>query len=192
MADTDLVTQLFQAAAKNDVAAIHHLVGSGVNPNSVSHYGSTPLHNACMSGSLDAVRALVALGADPNLKYTYKSPVDGRVEADRVAIMATPSAEIAQFLMDNGSNPNAIDGGGNSVLMLAAQRNRPELVRVLISAGARADMRNAKGYTAMDFASNTMQFYKECMKGGVNPAAEKRVKELHEVLSLLKEQDTTG
>ena len=79
--------QLFQAAARNDAAGVKEMIAAGADPNSVSEkFGHTPLYNACISGAADSASALIAAGANPNLRFTYRSPVDGRVEADIVAL----------------------------------------------------------------------------------------------------------
>lgn len=51
------------------------------------------------------------------------------------------TAELAEFL-DHGVPVDARDGDGNTLLMLAAYRGRPETVRMLIDRGADVDLRN--------------------------------------------------
>ena len=128
--------ELFQAAASNDVAGVRSLVESGEDLNQISEYGHTPLHNACITRSAGAVRALLDLGADPNKRYTYRSPIDGRVEASRTALMYTTSADVAETLLAHGAEPNTADAAGETPLTLAARRGHPEVVAVLLSAGA--------------------------------------------------------
>src|SRR4051794_18029566 len=104
---------LFQAAWSNDVARIRELVGRGADPNQVSDPGGhTPLYNGCTAKAAAAVRALVELGADPNRRFTFRSQVDGRVDADRTALMYALSAEVAGALLAAGADPNAADAGG--------------------------------------------------------------------------------
>src|SRR5262249_17978950 len=59
-------TGLQLAAARGDVAQIKALIGKGARPDARDSYERTPLHIATYARQHDAMRALVALGADPN------------------------------------------------------------------------------------------------------------------------------
>ena len=55
---------LHVAVRWQDVGAIKSLLAAGVNVNQHGDLGHTPLHEACMGGSLEIVRLLVEHGAD--------------------------------------------------------------------------------------------------------------------------------
>jgi ankyrin repeat protein len=65
------------AAWYNHPAAIRFLVAHGATVNIFNRTGFTPLHHAAENGSLDAVRALLALGADRTwTNFARQRPVD--------------------------------------------------------------------------------------------------------------------
>src|SRR5664279_5708163 len=76
---------LFQAALWDCGAeAIPELVRKGADlsycdPNT----GGTALYVATISDRARSVEALLLHGADPKERFSYRSPVDGRVEAER-------------------------------------------------------------------------------------------------------------
>ena len=59
-------TGVFAAAANGDAAAIEAALRAGGRVDARDDAGRTPLHVAAHAGRRDAMRALVAAGADPN------------------------------------------------------------------------------------------------------------------------------
>src|SRR5690242_13466114 len=90
-----LQSRLYQVVSWNqDGEAIPDLVRDGVQIDYVHpSYGHTALHNACKCDRPRAIDMLLKHGADPNRRFTYRSPVDGRVEADRIALHYVSSAD---------------------------------------------------------------------------------------------------
>src|SRR5207344_1899370 len=123
--------------------------------------GHTPLYNACFGNSVAAVRLLLEYGADPNKRFEYHSPIDGRVERGLTALMCAGSVEVARALLDAGAEVNVQDGDGVTPLMRAARRGKPELVQLLLDSGASAATRSGSGHSAMDFATAKIAFYKQ-------------------------------
>jgi ankyrin repeat protein len=65
-----------------------------------------------------------------------------------------PSApEKIKALLDGGANPNELDAEGRTALMIAAVRNpQRQTAALLISAGAKVDIADKKGNTALHYA----------------------------------------
>ena len=60
--------------------------------------------------------------------------------------------EVEALLASGAVSPNARDGRGNTILVVAAQNNRKRAAKAAVRAGVPLDARNAKGNTAMHFA----------------------------------------
>ena len=59
--------------------------------------------------------------------------------------------EMMETLIAAGANINAQDVNGQTALMFEVRRfTRPELVAFMLKAGARTDLRDSKGLTALD------------------------------------------
>ena len=164
------IDKLFRAAGTDDVEQIRVLVSAGADPNIISpQAGHTPLYNACFGKALRAVDTLLKLGADPNKRFTYRSFVDGRVEADAVALMYAGTAEIAQALIAAGAEVNVADADGTTPLMRAAFRGSLDVVRVLLAAGAdplaqHVEKNSGKTHTARELADSKIEHWKEHAK----------------------------
>lgn len=78
--------------------------GANVDPVSSFSHTSTLLLEAVKSGDLGTVRILLEKGADPNIGD---------------ALRLSASTEIAELLLENGANIDAVDGYGYSLLFSA-------------------------------------------------------------------------
>jgi len=142
--------------------------------------GETPLHIAAREGHLQAVKQLVALGANINASSDYGAPLDraalrGHTEVIRFllehgAIAAsqrywgrTPLHEAARMghtdavklLLDHGSPVDSIDRYGNdrTPLHAAIFPGAKEVVRLLLKYGANINHRNNWGATPLHMAA---------------------------------------
>ena len=181
----------FQAAARNDSAAIDKYLVAGISPNAISeNHGHTPLYNACITGSLDSAKSLLAGGADPNLVFSYRSPVDGRLEKAVVALMFVRTTEIAEMLIAAGANVNTTDANGTTPLMRAAFKGSVELVRLLLKAGASPQTRQIKRpkkkpHTARELVESKIEFWKQITDDKNRQLVEKRLLQYDGIKQLL-------
>ena len=127
----------FEAAALGDAARVKELLRE--DPELAKAWtadGFTALHYAAFFGSPEAVRALVAAGADLEARSTNQefapeaTPLHSAVAAGRM--------DNAETLLEAGADPNARQHGGFTPLMEAEQRGDLDLAELLVRHGAYA------------------------------------------------------
>jgi ankyrin repeat protein len=183
-----VVDELLRAAGDGEIAQIKSIVDGGCDPN-VSHptIGHTPLYNACIGDHLDAVKLLIACGADPNRRLTYHSPVDGRIEKDIAVLMVARSEGVIDALIGAGADPNARDAQGRTALMRMVLAGNVEAVEALLRAGADSQLKNSRGLTAGDIVRDRLQWLRESLPHLKQEEAQGRIARLERILTLLHE-----
>jgi hypothetical protein len=131
------------AAARGDAAQIKALIADGARPEVRDAYQRTPLHVATYGGHHEAMRALVAAGADPNaLEHDRYDIVTIAAVANDV-----PTLDVTLALGARAGNVTSRYDG--TALIAAAHLGHVEVVRTLIRAGAPLDHVNNLGWTAV-------------------------------------------
>jgi hypothetical protein len=183
-----------KATGGDDIEVLRQFLDAGEDPNAVAiGRGFTPLYNACFGGSfapdksLAAVQLLLDRGADPNKRFDYDSPIDGRLDRGLTALMMAATAEVAKALLDAGAEVNVADGHGVTPLMRAAGSGRVGVVKVLLQSKADAEAKSSDGRSAADFALSKLEFFTENIEGCVPGKVEERIASYRAVLGLLKE-----
>ncbi len=136
-------TGLHAAAARGDLADIQRRIAAGESKETMDARLRTPLHVAAFQKQHEAARLLLKLDANPN-----------RVEVDRYDIVTIASVAndvpMLKIALEGGGNPRAITSRyDGTALIAAAHEGHPEIVRVLIAAGAPLDHVNNLGWTAL-------------------------------------------
>ncbi len=117
------------------------------NPTAVNRKGATgwtPLMYAALYGDAEAVRLLLAKGAEVNL----------RNEGGGTALMyAVDDPGKTRLLLEHGADPNVSSGEGRTALLIAAGRTGSSpVVKLLLEHGANPAARLADGRTAVSLA----------------------------------------
>jgi ankyrin repeat protein len=134
---------LFAAALKGDAIEIRSLLAKGARVDARDRSGRTPLHVAAFGAKHEAMRALVAAGANPNALE------DDRYDIATIAAVANdvPTLRVA---LEIGCRPTNITSRyEGTALIAAAHLEHAEVVRTLIRAGAPLDQVNNLGWTAV-------------------------------------------
>lgn len=105
------------------------------------------LRSATSAGDTKAVLALLSRGADVN----GKSPDNGGT-ALMLAAMGG-KREMAELLLDNGADVNAMSRDGNTALMFAVLFGHRDVVQLLVEHGADTKIKNKLGGTALTVSS---------------------------------------
>ena len=136
--DEDLTS--LHLLAERDPNRIPEFIASGASVNAVSKNGITLLHKAVFSSNADAMRQLLAAGANPLIcTEIHPSPLAYALIGRRELAMA-----LAEALPAN-AKANVYEDGDTEVLMAL---ELPEVLYVLLSKGMQ-DSANGRGVTAL-------------------------------------------
>jgi ankyrin repeat protein len=102
--------------------------------------GFTPLHLAAFFGGPEAVRKLLAMGADPNADADNTFGVHPIHSA-----CAVRDLESVRALLEAGANPNVRQQGGLTPLHAAAHHGDTELANLLLEHGADPELADDTG-----------------------------------------------
>jgi ankyrin repeat protein len=129
------------------------------NVSWVKATGATAFWRAAQADDVDAMRLLVAHGADPKIAAsdgtTALAAAAGVGWAGNFSTTA-PNAFLTatRYLTEeSGLDVNAANTAGYTALMGAAWRGDDALVKYLVSKGAKVDVRNKRGWSATDMAN---------------------------------------
>ncbi|XP_057186960.1 ankyrin repeat and SOCS box protein 5b isoform X1 [Triplophysa rosa] len=164
----DHVTPLHEACLGDHVACSRALIEAGANVNATTIDGVTPLFNACSAGSVTCTGVLLEHGAKPQAEACQPSPIHEASSKGRAACvealiswgadvdydiphLGTP-LYIACISRELQCTQKLLDGGANvqkgrfleTPLHAAAQKDCPEIVRVLLDFGANINARNVE------------------------------------------------
>jgi ankyrin repeat protein len=125
--------------AKGSPEIIRLLVEHGADINAQTRYGSTALGEAARCGSMDALRTLLELGADPNLGAPVLEALGCGEPLERV-----------KLLVEHGADPKAqTKHGGWTLLHVAADRGNQEVMQFALDAGIDVNVRDKDGRTPL-------------------------------------------
>jgi ankyrin repeat protein len=122
--------------------------------------GTTPLLRAAKAGDVEVIRLLLAKGADPKLATraginpamaaaglgTKEEDTTGRHKTEADAI------ESIKLLLAAGTDINAANSQGQTALHGAAEKGSDQVVKFLAENGAKLDLKDKQGRTALDAA----------------------------------------
>ncbi len=145
--DAKGTTALHVAVEKNDRATVEKLSRVGANPNHPDKEGQTPLFTAITARNIDMVRVLVDKGA------SFDARDDKKRNALDWAIEKECPVEFIAALRGFGADPAspAIDSR-RTAMHLAAEKNRPDLIEYLHTAGLSLNQQDSSGATPLHVA----------------------------------------
>jgi ankyrin repeat protein len=124
----------------------------------VDFTGQTPFLRAALSGDVATMRLLLEHGADPNLP-TLAGTTPLMAASGVNWVVAQTYTESPQSLLDaidlcleNGADVNAVNSMGLTALLGAANRGANDIIRVLVANGARLDVVDKEGRSALRWA----------------------------------------
>lgn len=135
------------AAYKDNMQTIINFLGAGNDVNAADESGTTALQNAAHQMNKEVIEILVN---NPNIRVNEQG-MFGYAAIHWACINA--DAEILVLLLNHPNiNLNLVDDNGNTALHLAAARGYAAVASELLASGARADIQNEAGLTALQVA----------------------------------------
>jgi ankyrin repeat protein len=145
-------TALFEASAYGELDVVKMLLAKGADVNFVVHDdsegddpGCTPLLLAAENGQLEVVKLLLEKGADVNAKSSYNT----------IHECATPLIGACEVAKDFGRLGGGLPPGTRVVT--TKKHGYLEVVKLLLEKGAKVDVKNNFGNTALLIASGNGQ-----------------------------------
>jgi hypothetical protein len=166
-------TSLMLAAGRNETGLLDELLASGADVDEQNQAGRTALMFAAEAGAAGAVQLLRTRGADGErrssdgktaltlaaeagqivtLELLLDTTPEQRQEAFRAAFLARQVGSVRR-LLEAGVDPDTLEEGQRTPLIIAVREGHAELAQALVAAGALTDHRDAEGQSARDYAS---------------------------------------
>jgi NAD(P)-dependent dehydrogenase (short-subunit alcohol dehydrogenase family) len=133
--------------SRDELVAMLDQVLEATRPATEATAGESPavgIHEAIVAGDMDAMRALIAAGADLNAR----EPSGGSSPLITAATFGRSEAALA--LIDAGADLDQQNNDGSTALLTAAFFCRTEIVEALLAAGADKTIANNAGSTPLD------------------------------------------
>ena len=154
------------AIERGDLAAARALVQKGANVNAPQSDGATALHWAVYRNSVEAVDVLMRAGAKSAANREGMTPL---------AMAALyGNSQIVDRLLKGGADAKALGPNGESMVMFGARNGNPDVIRLLVEAGANVNAREpVRGTTALMWAVEQKhpEAVAALLKAGADPAA---------------------
>jgi hypothetical protein len=118
-------TWIVSAAAVGEMRLLDYLLAHGVDVDTRSQYGESPLGAAAAAGQMEAARHLIARGAHlENTAYiTLETPL---IEAAQMN-----HTDMVEFLLDRGANPAARDVMDRTAMDWARQNGNSKMANLI-------------------------------------------------------------
>ncbi|XP_048549049.1 poly [ADP-ribose] polymerase tankyrase-1-like [Triticum urartu] len=168
----------------------------GVDVNSVSSVGATPMFYAALKGNLQVARYLLDHGSDPakpserGLTPLHNAAEHGHCEIVRLLLSKGVDVDVINYrgtplhmtaakgqhqamkiLLEHGADPNRVVNHIFSPLMMACCGNSLECMKLLIEAGADVNGNSSSGPTPLTGAvdDGSTEFAKFLLEAGADP-----------------------
>jgi ankyrin repeat protein len=129
-------------------AVVDQLAEAGATINARDQEGRTPLHLAAGRGLAPVVAALLRHGARVDAATT---------PGGWMALHWAATGEVAQLLLQAGTDPNALDSASATPLHWAASGGRVDVIGVLLEGGGSTEARDGEGKTPLWWAVSSSQ-----------------------------------
>ena len=117
---------------------------AGADANDADRFGERALGHAVNYFSIEVVRTLLDVGADPNKESLALLPLIWAAYDEKI--------DCVRALLKAGANPNLAQRNGVTPLHAAARNGQPEIVKLLLENGAKPEIEGLDGRSAFELA----------------------------------------
>jgi ankyrin repeat protein len=124
----------------------------------VNFDGQTAFIRAALNGDITLMRLLLQYGADPNIKTAEGSTALMAAAGVNWVVSQTYSRsneeylEAAKLCLEKGADVNAVNKQGFTAMHGATNKGFNDMVKLLVAAGGKLDVKDSQGRTPMTFA----------------------------------------
>jgi ankyrin repeat protein len=155
---------IHHAAMNDDSTMVEELAKRGADIEARNDSDETPLNLGSRLYRHQAMRALLAAGADPSSVNTGKLPLEAfmhresqrPVDAALLAAVRQGDGDKARMALALGADPDFVAYSKAAVIHAAAEANpgHPKMIKLLVQGGADVDARNSNGMAALHLAAS--------------------------------------
>ncbi len=174
---------LFKAIEEDNLVAVKRLIDEGVDTNSTTSDGNTPLIVAIIKDTSPfIIQLLVERGANINATNT---------NGETALMIATKFQDLnaLNFLLSKGASPDIADNNGNTPLLRAARAKDEESLIALYAAGAKLDLPALKKEEVITQALSISAFIQAIIENNITPLFSAKL--THDEFNRLLEQMNT-
>lgn len=139
---------IHKAVEDEDKTELLQLIAKGVSLNRRDGRQQTALHRAVRIGNREIVHTLLSQGAEPSLQ-----DADGNTPMHIAAEMSAILTAISLLTHDFNVVVDIRNAKGEAPIHIAARKNDPCLLALLLQAGASPDLKREDGVTAYEIAA---------------------------------------
>lgn len=153
-ANVKKVSPLIAASYNGSGKLVKLLLKAGADPQQPDASGKGPIVYAAGKGYNDILQLLIEAGADVNRVYGNGLTPLMWASGHSNDVPVDEGVAAVKLLLDRGASLDVADNRGRTALMIAAERDHPEIVTLLLDAGADAGLADRDGMTAGQLAAS--------------------------------------
>ena len=157
------LTRLMQYAGEGNLKGMEQQHAAGANVNAADETGWTALMLAAAMCQDKAVGKLLDWGAlvDPRDKNGDSALIGAAAASCLPNGAEEQQTHIIRLLLQHGANPNESDRVGEAPLMAVTQYGNVGALSLLLTSGARRDLRDEDGKSALDYARESLKKFND-------------------------------
>jgi ankyrin repeat protein len=171
--DSHNLTPLACAANQGHLDVCNLLLEFGADPDSKADYGLTPLVPAGIKGHLDVMSLLLSKGADIDTRLSIGLTLLGFIIGAGAFMNEDSAYDVAKFVLENGSDPNASGNTFAYPLMLAAMSSDVRFAKLLLAYNADVNLSDSASKSPLLCAAsqNNLEMVQLLLQYGADPKA---------------------